>query len=145
MRQQSKPKKDQKLVKPSKGKQKAKASGSKISESKAQRATDRKVYIRVHYSDVIVDNTDLDPSAPRYLYLIEGKLKDIARYAGDTIDWIIRVSNLICDPSGKGHIYTHTQGTPSYWYDKDRDTGWREVAPGDPLLAGIYEFLANRR
>ena len=109
-RQQSKPKKDQKLVKPSKGKQKSKASGSKISESKAQRAqraTGRKVYIRVHYSDVIVDNTDLDPSAPRHLYLIKGKLKDIARYAGDTMDWIIRVSNLICDPSGKGHIYTH--------------------------------------
>ena len=145
-RQQSKPKKDEKLVKPSKGKQKVKASGLKISESKAQRAqsaTDRKVYIRVQYSDVIVDNTDLDPSAPRHLYLIEGNLDDIARHAGDTIDWIIRVSNLICDPSGKGHIYTHTQGTPSYWYDKDRDAGWREVTPGDPLLAGIYEFLAN--
>ena len=84
-RQQSKPKK---LVKPSKGKQKAKASRSKISESKAQRAqsaTDRKVYIRAHYSDVIVDNTDLDPSAPRHLYLIEGKFDDIARHAGDTI------------------------------------------------------------
>ena len=131
------------MVKPSKGKQKAKASGSKISESKAQRATDQKVYIRVHYSDVIVDNTDLDPSAPRHLYLIEGKFDDIARHAGDTIDWIIRVSNLICDPSGKGHIYTHTEGTPSYRYDKDRDADWRQVALGDPLLAGIYEFVAN--
>ena len=62
----------------------------------------------------------MDPSAPRNLYLIEGKLDDIARYAGDIIDWIIRVSNLICGPSGKGDIYT--EGKPSYWYERDRDS-----------------------
>ena len=64
----------------------------------------------------------MDPSAPRNLYLIEGKLDDIARYAGDIIDWIIRVSNLICGSSGKGDIYTHTEGKPSYWYERDRDS-----------------------
>ena len=134
-RQKSKPKKKDQ----SKGKQKAKSP-----ESKAQSATDRMIYIRVLYSDVYNTlNTDLCPSAPRHLYLIEGTLDDIARYAGDTIDWIIRVSDLICDPSGKGHIYTHTEGTPSYWYDKDRDADWLQVVLGDPLLAGIYEFVAT--
>ena len=81
------------------------------------------IYIRVLYSDVYNTlNTDLCPSAPRHLYLIEGTLDDIARYAGDIIDWIIRVSNLICGSSGKGDIYTHTEGKPSYWYERDRDS-----------------------
>ena len=55
----------------------------------------------------------MDPSAPRNLYLIEGKLDDIARYAGDIIDWIIRVSNLICGP---------------YWYERvrDSDADWQK-------------------
>ena len=42
-----------------------------------------------------------------------------------------------------GHIYTHTEGTPSYWYDTDRDADWRQVALGDALLPGIYEFVPN--
>ena len=119
----------------SKGKQKA---NLKAPESKA----DRMIYIRVLYTDIVDNtlNTDLDPSPARHLYLIQGTLDDIARYAGDTIDWIITVSNLICDPSGKGHISTHTEGTPSYWYDRDRDADWRQVALGDALLPGIYEF-----
>ena len=129
-RQKSKPKK----YELSKGKQKA-------PESKADRMT--RIYIRVLNTDIVDNtlNTDLDPSAPRHLHLIQGTLDDIARYAGDTVDWIITVSNLIRDPSGKGHIYTHTEGTPSYWYDTDRDADWRQVALGDALLPGIYEFV----
>ena len=147
-RQQSK-KKNETLGKPSKGKQKAKASGSTTSKAQSAHSninTDQMVYIRVLYSDIdntTITNVPVDPSAPRHLYLIEGTLNDIARYAGETVDWIIKVSNLICDPSGAGHVYTHTKGTPSYCYNKDRDASWRQVALGDPLLAGIYEFVAN--
>ena len=136
--------KHEKLVKPSKGKQKAKASGLTISEAqRAHNATDQMVYIRVLYSDIDNTITNVDPSAPRHLYLIEGTLDDIARYAGDTVNWIIKVSDLICDPSGAGRIYTHTHGTPSYWYDRDRDADWRRVTLGDDLLSGIYEFDPN--
>jgi hypothetical protein len=128
-----------------KGKQKAKTPESK---TPGQSATNR-IYIRVLLSDVILNDTvnttitDLDPSASHHLYLIEGSLDDIARYAGRTVDWIIKVAYSICDPSGAGRIFTHTEGTPSYWYDKDRDADWRQVSLGDPLVAGIYEFVTT--
>lgn len=94
-----------------------------------------------------MNTTNPDPSTssstPRHLYLIQGTFDDIARLAGSTVNWIIKVANLICDPSGAGRIYTHTEGTPIYWYDKDRNPDWRQVALGDPLAAGIYEFVTT--
>ena len=84
-----------------------------------------------------------DPDAHGHLYLIEGKYQDIQRYAGTTVDWIIKVAHLICDPLGEGQVYTHTMGTPSEWYSLDRTSNWRQVAQGDPLLPGIYEFESS--
>ena len=115
-----------------KGKQKA-----KIPKAKAISPTDQMIYIRVLQSVI----TTLDPVPDRHLYLIQGSFGDIARYAGTTVNWIIKVANLICDPSSAGHIYTHTKGTSDYWYDKDRNPDWRQVDLGDPLVAGIYEFV----
>ena len=80
--------------------------------------------------------------AHRHLYLIEGTFKDIERYAGTTVDWVIKIAHFICDPSGTsvGRVYTHTTGSISAWLNVDRDSSWREVAQGDTLCPGIYEF-----
>ena len=44
----------------------------------------------------------LNPPLTGYLYLIEGTFEDIQRYAGTTVDWIIKVAHFICDPLGQG-------------------------------------------
>ena len=108
-RQKSKPKK----YELSKGKQKA-------PESKADRMT--RIYIRVLYTD-IVDNT----------------LNTDICISGDTIDWIITVSNLICDPSGMA-TFTHIRRA-------HRLTGTirREMLIGDksPLVTPSYQESMN--
>ena len=78
--------------------------------------------------------------SPGHLYLIEGRLEDIRQFSGTTVDWVIRVAHLICDPLGTGQVFTHTTGTTSDWYASDRAASWRQVFPGDPLHSGIYEF-----
>jgi hypothetical protein len=116
-------------------------------EAAQSAATNQMIYIRILQSVVTIPNTtsikNPDPSTPLHLYLIKGSLDDIARYAGSTVNWIIKVANLICDPSGASRIYTHTEGTPSYWYDRKRNADWRQVTLGDPLIAGIYEFVTT--
>ena len=77
-----------------------------------------------------------------HLYFIKGSFGDIAQYAGNTVDWIIRIAHLLCNPLGTGHIFTHTTGTSSDWYSSDRTPSWQEVVYGDQLLPGIYEFKA---
>jgi hypothetical protein len=107
------------------------------------------VYIRVRQSALQVPNSNTvnpPPSIPQpsgHLYLIQGSIDDIRRYAGATVDWIINVAHLICDPFGAGQVYTHRTGTPTYWYDRDRDDGWLQVNLGDPLVPGIYEFVTT--
>ena len=80
------------------------------------------------------------PSDDGHLYVIEGSFDHINRYAGGTVDWIIKVAHLICDPLGTGQIYTHTTGTHVDWYRSERTSTWRQVAQGDVLRPGIYEF-----
>jgi hypothetical protein len=81
----------------------------------------------------------------RHLYLIEGTFKDIERYAGTTVDWVIKVAHFICSPSqaGAGQVFTHTKGSIAEWLVVDRDSSWREVALGDTLHPGIYEFVLD--
>jgi hypothetical protein len=102
------------------------------------------VYIRVRLADLdqaSVENHLLaGQQSSGHLYLIEGTFSDIARYAGLTAEWIIRVARLLCEPLGSGRIFTHTTGTTDDWYSPDRTTSWREVVHGDVLLPGIYEF-----
>jgi hypothetical protein len=109
------------------------------------------VYIRVRQSLVSPNPTTANPtivnpppSIPQlsgHLYLIQGSIDDIGRYAGATVDWIIKVAHFICDPSGAGEVYTHRTGTALYWYDRDRDADWTQVNSGDALSPGIYEFV----
>jgi len=75
-----------------------------------------------------------------HLYLIEGTFGDISRYAGTTVDWVIKIAHLLCEPLGNGRVYTHTTGTPDIWRSSDRDPSWQEVVEGDPLHPRIYEF-----
>ena len=75
-----------------------------------------------------------------HMYLIEGTFSDIARFAGTTVEWIIRVAHLLCDPLGNVHVFTHTTGSLSDWYSSDRTPSWQEVTHGDQLLPGIYEI-----
>ena len=107
------------------------------------------LYIRVRRG-LLQSCHDENPSAtppsssgPAHLYLIKGTINEIRRYAGNTVDWVIKVAHLICSPTGAGQVYTHTAGIPEYWYGRDRGADWRQVDPGDPLLPGIYEFESN--
>ena len=114
------------------------------------------IFIRVHRSVLLpipaIPASSSSTSSPpasslpasslptHHLYLIEGTFGDISRYAGITVDWLIKISLLICDPLGTGRLYTHTTGTASDWHDLDKTSSWRQVVPGDQLLPGIYEF-----
>lgn len=81
-----------------------------------------------------------DRRSPHHLYLIQGTLEDIVRYSGPTVDWVIRVAHLLCNPLGNGRIYTHPGDTPDLWWDVDRDTSWTEISRGGLLYPRIYEF-----
>jgi hypothetical protein len=96
------------------------------------------VYIRVHSSLL-----SIPASQARHLYLIEGRLEDIRRFSGATVDWVIKVAHFICNPGGASQVFTHTTGTTFEWYASDRDTSWRQVVQGNPLLPGIYEFVST--
>ena len=74
------------------------------------------------------------------LYLTEGTLWGISRYAGTTVDWIIKISHLICDSLGSSQVYTHTTGTTSDCYHLERTSSWCQVVPDNELLPRIYEF-----
>lgn len=122
---------------------------SKEPPAVAQSSDSEMIYIRVRQSVVVsptTSNLDNQPSsALGHFYLIEGSLGDIRRYAGTTVDWIIKVAHFICDPSGTGQVYTHIAGTSLHWLNRDRNAAdWRPVVRGDPLLPGIYEFMTTR-
>ena len=66
------------------------------------------VYIRVRKANL----QTLDPGqeSTGHMYLIQGTFSDISRYAGTTVDWVIKIAHLMCDPLGAGQIFTHTSG-----------------------------------
>ena len=117
-----------------------------IAESSTIARGGQRIYIRVLRS-LVMETTTAPTSPPpsNHLYLIEGSFEDIARFAGTTVDWIIKIAHLICSPSiqDAGQVYTHTTGTSLEWYSREREPSWRQVVLGDPLLPGIYEFHAN--
>jgi len=122
--------------------------GKKKSSKGVQPAPDTSgsVYIRVRMADLQTD-PDSPPTGQQmsgHLYLIEGTFEDISRYAGVTVNWVIKIARLLCEPLGNGCLYTHTTGTPDNWRSSDRDYSWREVAWDDLLHPGIYEFTSTR-
>lgn len=75
-----------------------------------------------------------------HLYLISGSFEDITRFSGTTVDWLIKIAHLLCDPLGSGHLFTHTTGTALEWYHSPRNDSWHEVFHSNQLQPGIYEF-----
>ena len=96
------------------------------------------VYIRVHMA-----NLESGQESTGHMYLIQGTFEDITRYAGTTVDWVIKVAHLLCNPLGTGQIFTHASGVPRDWYNTDRDSSWQEVVHGNFLLPNIYEFVTS--
>jgi len=111
-------------------------------------AMNQSIYIRIRNtlllpipsSNASANLTPFSPPLTGHLYLIEGTYEDIQRYAGTTVDWIIKVAHLICDPLGKGQLFTHMTGTPSDWYHLNKTPNRKRVVQGEPLRPGIYEF-----
>jgi hypothetical protein len=87
--------------------------------------TSQSVYIRVPTATLQTLSPGQQPSG--HLYLIEGTLEEFTKFAGTTVDWILWIAHLLCDPLGIGHIFTHTTGTLLDWQTSDRNSTWREV------------------
>jgi hypothetical protein len=111
--------------------------------------TNQFIYVRIRNAllcpipEPANSNPPANPNALGHLYLIAGTYEDIQRYAETTVDWIIKVAQLICDPLGGGDVYTYTTGTSSDWYPLHRTSTWQRVVQGDPLRPGIYEFESS--
>jgi len=120
---------------------------SEEAQSTTTLAHNQYIYIRVRRTllqSIPTGGVNLPTTPPSgHLYLIKGKIQEIRRYAGSTVDWVIKVAHLICAPTGVGQVYTHTTGTSEDWVGRDRGSDWREVCQGDPLLPGIYEFESS--
>jgi len=101
------------------------------------------IYIRVRRDLLQAIPTDGGNPTTGHLYLIKGTMQDIGRYAGTTVNWVIRLAHMICSPMGVGQVYTHTEGTAEDWLGRDKGTDWRQVHPGDPLLPGVYQFESS--
>ena len=80
------------------------------------------------------------PGTPGNLYVIAASLDDLRPFAGDTVDWLIIVARHIFEPLGSSSLYTFTTQSTEWWLDKDSDSQWRQVLPGEELRATIYEF-----
>lgn len=112
------------------------------------------LYLRVHRASlyrlpaVTADQPNPDPLEPLpgttgHLNVIIASPADLHPFAGNTVDWLIKVARLIFEPLGTGSLLTFTTNTPEWWLDRDRDLTWRPVVPGEQLTATIYEFHPN--
>lgn len=84
------------------------------------------------------------PGAIGHLYVITTNLQDLHPFAGNTVDWLIRVARLIFEPLGMSSLFTFTADTVVSWLNRDMHLPqWRQVEQGEPLRATIYEFRPN--
>ena len=74
----------------------------------------QQVYIRIRRADLRLDIEE--PTGSDHVYLIQGSFQDISQHSGITVDWVIKIAHLMCDPLGAGRIFTHTHGVPLYYY-----------------------------
>ena len=65
---------------------------------------------------------------------------DLQFFAGNTVDWLIRVARFILDPRGTGALYTFQTKTVDYWLGVEKDDSWRTVQAGEVLEATVYEY-----
>ena len=75
------------------------------------------------------------------LDVIVANLPDLHPFAGNTVDWLIRVARLIFEPLGMSSLYTFTTGPLESWMNREFEPLlWRRVEQGEQLEATIYEF-----
>ena len=81
------------------------------------------------------------PGSTGNLNIIIASLPDLHPFAGDTVDWLIKVARLIFDPLGTSSLYTFTTESLEWWLDREMEPAlWRRVVQGEQLRATIYEF-----
>jgi hypothetical protein len=80
------------------------------------------------------------PGTTGNLNVIIATLSDLNPFAGDTVDWLIKVARLIFEPLGTSSLYTFTTGSLESWLDRDMCATWRTVQDGEQLRATVYEF-----
>ncbi|KAF8231487.1 hypothetical protein L208DRAFT_1469460 [Tricholoma matsutake] len=84
------------------------------------------------------------PGTTRNLNIIIADLPDLHPFAGDTVDWLIRVARLIFQPLSTSSLYTFTMESVEWWLGREMQLPlWRVVLPGEQLRATIYEFCLN--
>lgn len=145
---------------PSKGKSKVKDTPATKSPPKKKRKVQPTttppdtVYLRVNQRFLLLHNpvtaaqpnppTSLPPSQPPLggwnLNVIAAPLADLQFFAGNTVDWLIRVARFILDPRGTGALYTFQTKTVDYWLGVEKDDSWRTVQAGEVLEATVYEY-----
>jgi len=97
-----------------------------VDHSTTLASCNQRVYIRVRRTLLQPASTPAATNQPTtsppwaHLYLIEGTIQDIGRYAGTTVDWDIKVAHLICSPLRQGRVCIHMTGTPHEWYYRDK-------------------------
>ena len=120
------------------------------SPPKKKRKVAEMVYLRVNRRFLLVLNpaTTAQPNplpaqpldAGGNLNIIAAPLAEFQFFAGDRVDWLIRVAGLILDPHGTGVLYTFQTKTVDYWLNLEQDHTWRTVQAGEELRATIYEY-----
>lgn len=83
------------------------------------------------------------PDTTGNLNIIIADLSDLRPFAGDTVNWLIRVARLIFEPLGTSSLHTFVTGSVEYWLDREMDPSWRPVVQGEPLTSTIYEFCPD--
>ena len=130
---------------------------SRISKSKSQRLRTinpgaTRLYLRINRRFLLLfplptaaqPNPQPIPPPPGTtgnLNVLIADLLDLHPFAGDTVDWLIRVARLIFEPLGNSSLYTFTTQSLEWWLDREMEPKtWRQVAQGELLRATIYEF-----
>jgi hypothetical protein len=81
------------------------------------------------------------PGTTGNLNIIIANLPNLRPFAGDTVDWLIKVARLIFEPLGASSLYTFTTESLEWWLDREMEPAlWRLVVQGEQLRATIYEF-----
>ncbi|KIM83774.1 hypothetical protein PILCRDRAFT_87786 [Piloderma croceum F 1598] len=84
------------------------------------------------------------PGTTGNLNVIIANLPDLRPFAGNMVDWLIKVARLIFEPLGTSSLYTFTTESLEWWLDREMEpTLWRPVVQGEQLRATIYEFRPN--
>ena len=95
------------------------------------------------------DQPDPNPLPPPpgiggHLFAIRQDIQDLRPFAGETVDWLIRVARLMFEPLGNSSLFTFTVNTVEWWMNRDMvPAQWRQVQLGELLRPTIYEFRPN--